>query len=161
MDHKPQTCWAKHLIRAAIDYFTERHARACIVVDNGILSDGVLKSVGREGDSDFIICVAPGFTTQMDYGPEELTIAVRFDACHHVMTIPYSAIRYVIAANAGGPLTDGHLNLISVPPVVFNPSTLRRRSTDNTSLVIDDEEMMKKLAAQPAQEELQLVRAQR
>lgn len=161
MDHKPQACWAKHLIRAAIEYFTERHARACIIVDNNILNDGVLKSIGREGDSDFIICVAPGFTTQMDFGPDEMIIAVRYDACHHVMAIPYNAIRYVIAANAGGALTDGHLNLISVPPVVYNAAVPRRRVTDNVQTVIDDKEMLDKVAAQPTQAELQLVKAQR
>jgi len=158
MDQTPHSSWAKHLIRAAIDYFTERHARACIVVDNTILEDGVLSTLGRAEDTDFIICVAPGFTTRLEFGPEELIIAVRFDACHHLMEIPYHAIRYVIAANAGGALTDGQINLISVPPVVYNPNVRpRRRKTDMENPAIPDQKLMDALAAQPLQAELQLV----
>jgi stringent starvation protein B len=161
MDHSPPTTWAKHLIRAAIDYFTERHARACLVVDNALLVDGVLNAISREDDTDFIICVAPGFTTQLDFGAEELTIAVRFDACHHVMFIPYSSIRYVIAANAGGAMTDGQLNLISVPPVIYSGGMMRRRKSDVEAQILDkDSPVLAEVAAQPAQAELQLVRRQ-
>lgn len=157
MDQKPQTTWAKHLIRAAVDYFTERHARACIVVDNSVLDDGVLKSISPEGTTDFVICVAPGFTTQMDFGVEDLTIAVRFDACHHTMAIPYNAIRYVIAANAGRAMTDGQLNLISVPPVIYGAKVPRRRSSDVQQQPVGDKELMETVTAQPTQAELQLV----
>ncbi|MCY1290575.1 hypothetical protein D9M68_19190 [compost metagenome] len=161
MESTPPTTWAKHLIRAAVDYFTERHARACLVIDNALLADGVLNAISREEDTDFIVCVAPGFTTQLDFGPEELTIAVRFDACHHVMFIPYSAIRYVIAANAGGAMTDGQLNLISVPPVIYSPGHMRRRKSDIEAPILDkDDPVLSTVIAQPAQAELQLVKRQ-
>lgn len=161
MDQSPPTTWAKHPIRAAIDYFTERHARACLVVDNAVLSDGVLNTISRKDDTDFIVCVAPGFTTRLDFGPDEVTIAVRFDACHHVMSIPYQAIRYVIAANAGGAISDGHLNLISVPPVIYSPGHMRRRQSDiEKTAIATDDEVLSKVIAQPTQAELQLVKRQ-
>lgn len=162
MDQLPPTTWAKHLIRAAIDYFTERNARACIVVDNAVLNDGVLRTISREEDTDFIICVAPGFTTQLDFEPEELTIAVRFDACHHVMSIPYQAIRYVIAANAGGAMSDnGQINLISIPPVIGMSAQMRRRQSDIEKPGEINTDLLNTVSAQPVQTELQLVSRQR
>jgi stringent starvation protein B len=125
-----------------------------------MIKDGVLNAISREEDTDFIICVAPGFTTQLEFGPDELTIAVRFDACHHVMYIPYSAIRYVIAAHAGSAVTDGHLNLISIPPVVYNAAHMRRRKSDiEQPPLSSDDAIMNDLIAQPAQSELQLVKS--
>ncbi len=148
--------WARYLIHAAIEYFNNRSVKACLLIDNNILKDGVLEAQNPNGTSEFIICVAPGFTTQMDFGDQDLTISVRFAHLIHILTIPYEAIRAVLAADSGGVLTDeGHINIIEVPPVVYPPGApYRRRSTDVKSpepLVIDD------LQSQPHQLDLRLV----
>lgn len=155
MDRTPLSLWAKHLIRAAIDYFNERSVQACLIVDNTVLKDGVLASQKQDG-GDFIVCVAPGFTTQLDFDEADLTIAVKFDNLAHVMCIPYNAIKAVIAANAGGVLTeDGHMNVISIPPVVYPPAS--RYRTERELAEKAQQAYEAEMHAQPKQEELQLV----
>ncbi|QTH80425.1 hypothetical protein PA10_00227 [Pseudomonas phage pPa_SNUABM_DT01] len=157
MDRTPLALWAKHLIRAAIDYFNERSTKACLIVDNTILKDGVLAAMAQENNSsDFIVCVAPGFTTQLDFGDADLTISVKFHDAAHSMVIPYHAIRAVIAADSGGVLTEnGHINIISVPPVVYPPASRYRNEEELDKIaqqVVEEE-----VHAQPTQSELQLV----
>jgi stringent starvation protein B len=159
MDRTPVSLWAKHLIRASIDYFNERTVQACLIVDNSVLKDGVLASLKQESD-DFIICVAPGFTTQLDFDETELNIAVKFDNLAHVMSIPYNAVKAVIAANSGGVLTeDGHMNIISIPPVIYPPASRFRNEHELAEMAqkAADAEMH----AQPGQDELQLVAKRR
>lgn len=156
MDRTPLALWAKHLIRAAIDYFNERSAKACLIVDNNILKDGVLTAMAQENNSsDFIVCVAPGFTTQLDFGDTGLTISIKFNAVAHTMIIPYHAIRAVIAANSGGVLTEnGLINVISVPPVVYPPGLRYRNEEELDQIaqrVVEEE-----VHTQPNQSELQL-----
>ncbi|MNO21504.1 ClpXP protease specificity-enhancing factor [compost metagenome] len=156
MDRTPLALWAKHLIRAAIEYFNERSVQACLIVDNTILKDGVLSAITQDSNSsDFIVCVAPGFTTQLDFGDDGVTISVRFNEVPHSMSIPYHAVKAVIAANSNGVLTEnGHLNLISIPPVVYPPASRCRNKEELDRLAqqaVEDE-----IHAQPAQSELQL-----
>jgi len=148
--------WARYLVHAAIEYFNNRAVKVCLLIDNTILKDGVLEAQNPNGSSEFIVCVAPGYTTQMDYGDQDLTISIRFAHLIHTLTIPYEAIRAVLGADTGGVLTDdGHINIIEVPPVIYPPGApYRRRSTDPKpaeSLMIDE------IQAQPRQFELRLV----
>lgn len=153
MDKKPQALWAKHLTRAAIEYFTERQTKACLILNNLILKDEVLSRYDAVSD-DFIVCVAPGYTTQLDFGDTDLTVAVRFDDCGHVMVIPYHAIRAVTLAHARSIISDeGHLNIITIPTTIYPPWSKFR----------DPEEMTEKariammdslLEIQPPQREL-------
>ncbi|MNM23079.1 hypothetical protein D3C81_334690 [compost metagenome] len=155
MDRTPLSVWAKHLIRASIDYFNERTVQSCLIIDNTVLKDGVLASLNQDS-GDFIVCVAPGFTTQLDFDETELTIAVKFGTLPHVMCIPYNAIRAVIAANSGGVLTeDGHMNIISIPPVVYPPASRYRTETELAEKAQAAIEAV--MHVQPAQDELQLV----
>lgn len=156
MDRTPLSLWAKHLIRAAIDYFNERSVKSCLIIDNTILKDGVLTSLKLDDDGDFIVCIAPGYTTQLDFDDTDLTIAVKFGSLAHVMTVPYHAIRAVIAANSGGVLTeDGHMNIISIPPVVYPPASRYRNEQDLAHKA--QQAVEAEMQPQPAQDELQLV----
>ncbi|MMZ64546.1 hypothetical protein D1872_268850 [compost metagenome] len=72
------------------------------------------------------------------------------------MCIPYNAIKAVIAANAGGVLTeDGHMNVISIPPVVYPPAS--RYRTERELAEKAQQALEVEMHAQPKQEELQLV----
>lgn len=161
MDRTPLSLWAKHLIRAAVDYFNERSVKACLILDNTVLRDGVLASLKQDGaGEDFIVCIAPGFTTQLDFDETDLTIAVKFDNYAHVMCIPYNAIKAVIAANSGGVLTeDGHMNIISIPPVVYPPASRYRNEQDLAAKAQQAVEV--EMHSQPHQDELQLVAKKR
>lgn len=155
MDRTPLSLWAKHLIRAAIDYFNERAVKSCLIIDNSILKDGVLDSLKQDGSDDFIVCIAPGYTTQLDFDETDLTIDVKFGDLDHIMQIPYNAIKAVMAANSGGILSeDGHMNIISIPPVVYPPASRYR----NGQHLIDRAEQAERAARQPQpdQDELQL-----
>jgi len=155
MDHPPHAIWAKHLIKAAIEFFNERSVKACLLVDNAILNDSVLSALCKEDTDDFIICVSPGFTTQLDFGVHGLSITVRLDNFDHALTIPYPAIRAVLAGGCHGTLTDhGELNVITIPPVVYPPgSPYRDLTLPRTSAPAASE----RPHTQPAQAELQLV----
>lgn len=160
MDRTPLSLWAKHLIRAAVDYFNERSVKASLIIDNTILKDGVLTSLKKDSGDDFIVCIAPGFTTLLDFGELDLTIAVKFDNYTHVMCVPYNAIKAVIAANSGGVLTeDGHMNIITVPPVVYPPASRYRTETDLADSA--REAVQAEMQAQPEQDDLQLVARRR
>lgn len=159
MDRTTLSPWAKYLIKAAVDYFNERSVQACLMVDNTVLKDGVLAALNQDG-GDFIVCVAPGFTTQLDFNETEITIAVKFDSFSHVMSIPYGAIRAVIAADSGGVITeDGHMNIISVPPVIYPPASRYRNEQYLTEKA--QQAVAAEMQAQPTQDELQLVAKRR
>ncbi len=155
MDSKHKPLWAKYLIHAAIEYFTDRHEKACLILDNVILDDPVLAGLDDVSD-DFVVCIAPGYTTQMDFGDTDLTIAVRFSDITHVMEIPYGAIKAVKIAQLDTILSDeGHLNIITIPPVVYPPRSKFR----NDELMADKVKiaMESSLEIQPTQRELSLV----
>lgn len=151
MDHSSPVVWAKHLVKAAIEYFCERKTRCGILIDNSILKDGVLTSIS-EHRTDFIICISPGYVTQMEYGPTELEITVKFDDWWHAMVIPYEAILMVLAVGANKAVSEeGYLNMISVPPVVYptNSNYVKRKKEERR--VIDETQAIE---GQPKQEEL-------
>lgn len=155
MDHNPPALWAKHLVKAGIDYFNERAVKTSLLVDNTVLNDPVLASMRSDNRKEFVVCVAPGYTTQLDFGDSDLTITIRFGTINHVMVVPYHAIKAVLAANTGGVLSErGQLNIISIPPVVYPPGSSYRGAPpvpEETVEVVED------LTQQPAQVELQLV----
>lgn len=153
MDNSSPILWAKHLIKAAVEYFNERKVRTCILVDNAVLKDGVLTAMSAER-SDFIICVAPGYVTQMEYGDTELDITVKFNGMWHAMSIPYEAIVMVLCVGVKGVLTEeGHLNMISVPPVVYPTNAKATRQKAEQQRIVDETQ---KVEEQPAQEALQV-----
>ncbi|MNO03907.1 hypothetical protein D3C81_2247550 [compost metagenome] len=62
----------------------------------------------------------------------------------------------MIAANSGGVLTEnGHINFISVPPVVYPPASRYRNEKELDQLA--QRAVEEEMHAQPEQSELQLV----
>lgn len=131
MDHSSQVLWAKYLIKAAIDYFNDRTVGACLLIDNAVLGDTVLATFQGGTYDDFVVCVSPGFTTHLEFGDLEMTVAIQVEGADHIMTVPYHAVRAVVA-NAGtvGVKTmteSGQINVIAVPPVVYPPGSQFRQ----------------------------------
>jgi len=156
MDRTSHVLWAKHLIKAAIEYFNERSTRACLLIDNLVLKDGVLASMSEHDRTEFIVCVAPGFTTMMDLGDTDICVTVRFRSCTHFMCIPYNAISAVLAANANGVLTDeGQVNVINIPPVVYPPGSKYR--TEHALDAVAQPVEIEMIVPQPEQVELRSV----
>lgn len=117
-----QPLWQKYIIGAAIEYMNDRSIKPGIIVDNSILKDGVLESRQLDGRSEFVICVAPGFVTYMEYNTTGLSITAKFDYLEHSMEIPYHAVRAVVGIGVGGlACEDGHTNVIPVPPIIYPP----------------------------------------
>jgi stringent starvation protein B len=134
MDHSSQVLWAKYLIKAAIDYFNDRTVGACLLIDNAVLGDTVLATFQGGTYGDFVVCVSPGFTTYLDFRDLEMTIAIQVEGADHVMSVPYHAIRAVVA-NTGTvdvrTMTErGQINVIAIPPVVYPPGSQFRQSPD-------------------------------
>lgn len=151
MDNSSPVLWAKFLVKAAVDYFNERKTRTCILVDNSILKDGVLTAMS-EDRTDFIICIAPGYVTQMEYGDTYIEIAVKFHDVWHAMTIPYEAIVMVLCVDVKGVLTeDGHMNLITIPPVVYPTNARFQRQKAEQQRVFDESQALEE---QPSQDEM-------
>lgn len=112
--------WQKYLIEAAIGYFNDRGVKPGLVIDNELLQDGVLQAKQMEGYNEFVICVAPGYTTQLKYGNTEMVVTARFDSMEYTMHIPYYVIRGVVGVGVGALLSeDGHTNVIRVPAVIY------------------------------------------
>lgn len=165
MNDTKHPLWQRFLVKAAIDYFIERKVLACILVDNSILKDGVLESMHSSKDyHEFIICVAPGYATQLDLDDFSMEVTVKFSAFTHRLEIPYEAIRAVLAAGSGGVLTDeGHMNIIEVPPPIRAPGAHRRANKPKRDDIVSSEvttiESPKEI--QPEQQDLQLIRRSR
>ncbi|MNX85510.1 hypothetical protein D3C86_1173490 [compost metagenome] len=153
MDKSPPVVWAKHLVKAAIEYYCERKTRCGILVDNDILKDGMLTSINATRN-DFIICIAPGYVTQMEYSSTEMNITVKFGDKWHVMSIPYGAICMVLTIDEKHTLTeDGHVNMISIPPVIYPTNSNHARRKKETMRVTNDR-FVHEIVGQPAQEDL-------
>lgn len=154
MDRTSTPLWAKYLIKAAIDYLNDRGVKACLMVDNTVLKDGVLAALHPQSD-DFVLCVAPGYTTELTLSDLDVTVAVRFDVIHHVVTIPYEAVRAVLAHETTGVINDyGQLNIITIPPVVYPPGAHYRIEKREAAASTTGHE---ETHAQPAQGEFTLV----
>lgn len=148
--------WAKFLVRAAIGYFSQRAVKTCLLLNNAILQDGILEAMSAGGSDEFILCVAPGFTTQMEFGETDMTVAVRFDHLYHTIVIPYEAIKAVLASGSNSVLTDeGHINIISIPPVVYPPGAYCRRQAIEAAQ--PPAEILEDVETQPQQLDLHLV----
>ena len=131
MDRSSQVLWAKYLIKTAIDYFNDRTVGVCLLIDNAVLGDTVLATFQGGTYGDFVVCVSPGFTTCLDFRDLEMTIDIQVEGADHVMTIPYHAIRAVMAnidATDVRTMTEsGQINVIAVPPVVYPPGSQFRQ----------------------------------
>lgn len=134
MDRSINVLWAKHLIKAAIDYFNERGVGACILIDNASLGDTVLAAFQGGVYGDFAICVSPGFTTRLEFGECTLIVAIRVDNADHILYAPYHTVRAVMADTAplGAVNAAGQINVVSIPPVVYPPGSSYRDSPPAT-----------------------------
>jgi hypothetical protein len=121
--------WAKHLVKAAIDYFTERSVGACILIDNALLKDVLLASFNGGGYGELTICISPGFVTRLEFGDEVLTLGIRLNHADQVLSIPYHAIRAIVSGQDtyGAVSGQGELNVIAIPPVVYPPGSPYRK----------------------------------
>lgn len=147
MDSTQRVLWARYQVEAAIEYLTARRALPGLVIDNDILDDGVFKTLSKDR-SEFVLCVAPGYTTQLGFSEEHLDVTVRFDTFVHALSIPYAAIRAVISLNSPGLMTDdGMINVITVAPAVL-PAGQRHRNRKLEEAKVDD------IQPQPEQENL-------
>lgn len=156
MSNDKHPLWASFLVKAAVDYFSQRGVKACLLLNNTVLQDGILEAMSANGSTEFILCIAPGFTTHLEFGEADMTVAVRFGHLYHTMVIPYEAITAVLASGSNSVLTDeGHINIISIPPVVYPPGAHCRRQALEASR--PQVEPLEDVESQPQQMDLHLV----
>lgn len=142
--------WQSYMLEAALHYFNDRGLKPGLVIDNNIFRSDIFGGHSAIGESEYVLCMAPDFVTDLVFGGRSLDVTVKINNTESRLEIPYESMIALMGLSAEGTISlEGHFNVISIPQM-----PVWRREPEEEELHEFDENFEKELENQPTQREM-------